>query len=819
MLRTLLGCVGIALAGAVSLQPAGPQSSDPIPPSSQYRAVLDRYCVTCHNEKLRTAELVLSKMDVEDVSAGAAVWEKVLVKLRTGAMPPAGMPRPDQAMYDSFAAYLETALDRAAAASPNPGRPAIHRLNRAEYANAIRDLLAIDIDSESLLPQDDASYGFDNIGDVLTVSPTLLERYMAAAAKISRLAIGDLAMAPVSERYTVSERLLQDDRASEALPFGSRGGIAVRHYFPLDGEYGIKVRLQRDRVLDIVGLAEPHQLDVRLDGERIKLFTVGGKGKGGGRGDAENRDRGGYSQKSEDAGQESYERTADAGLEVRFPAKAGTRLVGVAFLNKVAEPEGTLRRRFVAAQYAQGDDIPGVGSVTIVGPYDAKGSGETPSRRKLFMCRPAASPAGNKDDEQCARKILSALAHRAYRRPVTDRDIQILLGLYRAGRGLKSQGASFEAGIGMALRRMLVSPDFLFRVERDPTNVAPGAAYRISDLELASRLSFFLWSSIPDEELLSLAERGKLKSNEVLEQQVRRMFADPRSQALVDNFAGQWLYLRNMQKVVPDPEAFPEFDENLREAFRQETELFLESMLREDRSVLDLLNADYTFVNERLARHYGIPDIYGSHFRRVTLSDEARRGLVGQGSILTVTSYATRTSPTLRGKWLLENILGTPPPPPPNNVPSLKDRGEDGRILSVREQMEQHRKNPACSGCHARMDPLGFALENFDAIGRWRTSSGAGNTPIDSSGVLPDGTKFQGPAELRKILLDRREEMITTATGKLLTYALGRGMEYYDAPAVRKIVREAAPSGYRWSSLILGIVRSAPFQMRRSQEP
>ena len=815
MLRMNLGWIGVALVGAASfqtvrLQPSSPvsppasfqaarvQPSSPVPsPASPQRALLDRYCVTCHNETLRTAELMLDKMDVENVSEGAAVWENVLLKLRTGAMPPAGMPRPDKPTTDSFVAWLEAELGGPDTAEPNPGRPAIHRLNRAEYTNAIRDLLAIDIDGGSLLPPDDSGYGFDNIGDVLSVSPMLLERYMSAARKISRLAIGDPATRPVLETYHVPKLLMQEDRMGEALPFGSRGGIAIRHFFPLDGEYVIKIRLKRNYTQNrILGIAEPHQLDIRLDRARIKLFKVGGEQRG--------------------PEQAEYERTADAGLEVRLPVEAGTRLVGVTFVKETTVPEGALRPRLAGMEGDEEGPCVGcykiklqVESVTIGGPYEAKGPGETPSRRKIFVCR----PTGSEDEEPCAKKILSTLVRRAYRRPLSDEEVQTLLSLYKAVWSKRG----FEAGIGTALRAILVSPEFLFRIERDPANVAPDTAYRISDLELASRLSFFLWSSIPDDQLLDLAAAGKLKDPAVLEQQVRRMLEDSRSKALVSNFAGQWLYLRNMRSAMPDPDVFPSFDENLREAFQRETELFFQSMLREDRSVLDLLNANYTFVNERLARHYQIPNIYGSHFRRVTLSDEERRGLLGQASILTVTSYPTRTSPVLRGKWLLENILGTPPPPPPPNVPALKDRGEDGKALSVRQRMEQHRANPECASCHAQMDPLGFALENFDGIGRWRTTSEA-NTPIDASGVLPDGTKFRGPVGLRKVLLSHREKFVTTVTERLLTYALGRGVEHYDAPAVSRIMREAAPSDYRWSSIIMGIVKSVPFQMRRSRE-
>jgi hypothetical protein len=738
---------------------------------------------------------MLDNIDVDNISEGTEVWKKVLDKLRAGAMPPAGMPRPDKPTTDALVAWLETELSREATAKPNPGRPAIHRFNRAEYTNAIRDLLAVEIDGASLLPADDVSYGFDNIGDALSVSTMLMERYMSASRKISQLAIGDPAMR--SETYNVHRFLVQEDRISEDLPFGSRGGMAIRHFFPLDGDYVIKIRLKRDYSGDVIlGIDEPHQLDVRLDGARIKLFQVGGEQ--------------GTPGSNAESDPVEYRRTADAGLEVRFPAEAGRRLVGVTFAKETTVPEGRFQPRLAGIETKYWRDNPlSVTSVTISGPYDVKGRGDTPSRRRIFLCR----PTGSEDEEACAEKILFALARRAYRRPVTDADVQSLLSLYKEVQS--SQG--FEAGIGMALRAILVSPEFLFRIERDPAGVAPDTAYRISDLELASRLSIFLWSSIPDDQLLDLAADGKLEDPAVLEEQVRRLLADSRSRALVDNFAGQWLYLRNMRLVRPEQSVFPTFDENLRQAFQRETELFFESMLREDRSVMDLLTADYTFVNERLARHYQIPNIYGNHFRRVTLSDEHRKGLLGQGSILTVTSYANRTSPVLRGKWLLENILGTPPPPPPPNVPALKDRGEDGEALSVRERMEQHRADPACASCHEVMDPLGFALENFDGIGRWRTTSEA-NTPIDASGVLPDGTQFEGPVGLRELLVSRRQQFVTTVTERLLTYALGRGVENYDAPAVRKIILEAAPSDYRWSSIIMGIVKSVPFQMRRSAE-
>ncbi len=807
MLRTILTGCGILFLASASLGATGQlASSTAQSAASPQRALLNRYCVTCHNERLQTAGLMLDRVDIEDVRAAAPIWEKVVRKLRTASMPPAGMPRPDAASYDSLATYIEVELDRAAAADPNPGRPAVHRLNRVEYANAIRDLLAVEIDGVTLLPADDAGHGFDNIAEMLSVSPLLVERYMFAARRITRLALGDPNVSPFTETYDVSRDLVQTGRMSEDLPLGSRGGIAVRHHFPLDGEYILTIRLQRNKDNYIIGLAEPHQLDVRLDGARIKLFPVGGEHRGVSgplysfilpdyRGDPE---------------QERYELTTDADLEVRFPSKAGTRLVQVAFLHEIFEPEGKvmprqLRDELTASGYKGGP--PAVDQVSIRGPYDATGVGETASRAKILVC----TPKGAGDEEACAREILSKLARRAYRRPVTEADLQVLLGFYNAGR----RDGGFEVGIRGALQRILVSPEFLFRIERDPPDAVPDRPYRISDLELASRLSFFLWSSIPDDELLALAEHGKLKDPTVLKQQVKRMLDDVRSRMLVENFAGQWLSLRNLQDISPDPKVFPDFDDNLRQALREESELFFESTLREDRSLLDLLDADYTFLNERLAQHYGIPDVFGSHFRRVDLQNEERRGLLGQGSVLTVTSYSNRTAPTIRGKWLLDNIMGAPPPPPPPNVPSLREEdGEEGQVLTMRQRLEQHRANPVCAACHSHMDPLGFALENFDALGKWRTS--VGGTPIDPSGQLPDGTEFRGPAELREILLSRREQFVITVTEKLLLYALGRGLEHYDQPVVRKIVRDAAPEGYRWSSLIEGIVESTPFQMRKT---
>ncbi len=800
--RTILGSIGTVLVGVCSLQAAGLQDLVPSHTPS-YRAVLDQYCVTCHNERARTAELLLDQADVEKIGQEPEVWEKVVKKLRSGAMPPAGMPRPDQATYNSLATYLETALDSAAAAHPNPGRPVLHRLNRIEYTHAVRDLLAVDVDGTTLLPADDSRYGFDNIGEVLTVSPLLMERYMAAAGKISRLAIGDPDVLPVFETYNVPKYFVQDDRMNEDLPLGSRGGIAVRHHFPLDGEYIIQVRLSKNSRDYIRGLGEPHHLDVRLDGVRIKRFTIGGEKHG--------RSAGIFSSAAMgDPKQETYERTADEILEVRFPASAGPRMVGVAFIKETSVPEGPRLPRMTQYDWLQyKGGAPGVANISIGGPYNAKGMADTPSRRKIFVCRPDTVEA----EEPCAREILSTLARRAYRRPLKDKDIETLLGFYKTG----VNKGGFEEGIRRALARILVGPEFLFRMEFDPENVEPDTPYPISDLELASRLSFFLWSSIPDDQLLDLAERGQLKDPVILEQEVQRLLDDGRSKALVINFGGQWLQLRNLAAVSPDPEIFPYFDDNLREAFREETELFLESLLREDRSILDLLNADHTFVNERLARHYGIPNIHGSHFRRVELTQEHRRGLLGKGSTLTVTSYANRTSPVLRGKWVLDHILGTPPAPPPANIPDLVERDKDGKAFSMREALEQHRANPVCATCHSQMDPLGFALENFDGTGTWRTLDA--DAPIDASGILPDGTLFRGPVELQRVLIESKSaEFVNTVTEKLLTYALGRGVESYDAPAIRSIIREAAPDNYRWSSLILGVVKSTPFQMRRSWE-
>jgi cytochrome c5 len=805
MRRSVLGAMGLAgtiLAGganpwatnaqaaaapALALQRSSFQQSSAAAPVTPQRALLTRYCVTCHNQKLKTAQLTLDTANVENVAEHAEVWEKVARKLRAGAMPPAGLPRPDQASMKAFISHLETSLDRDAAARPNPGRPTAHRLNRNEYVNAIRELLAVEIDGASLLPADDAAYGFDNNADILALSPALLERYLSAARKIGRLAIGDPTIRPTIESYSVPKGLVQDDHVSDQLPFGSRGGYVVRHNFPLDGEYLVKVRLRRDyqggsnRILEI---EQRDQIDIRMDRVRVANFTLGGPPPAGQQG--------------------TYAQTADEALQVRLPVKAGARSVAVSFVNMSGAVEGLRPTRGYIGGFAVNANGMAVDNVEISGPYGAETPADSASRQRIFLC----TPASPEKEEPCAKTILSALARRAYRRPVTSQDVDTLLGFYRT----KRAAGDFNSGIQAALERLLVDPDFLFRIELAPSNQAPGTIYRVSDLELASRLSFFLWSSLPDEELLKLAEQKKLSDPAVLEQQVKRMLADARSSGLVSNFGAQWLHLRNLRTHAPDVNAFPDFDDNLREAFLQETELFLASQLREDRSVLDLLTANYTFVNERLANHYGIPNVFGTQFRRVSWPDGKRAGLLGHGSILTVTSYPHRTSPVVRGKWLMENILGVPPPPPPANVPALKEKDEDsgGRPLSVRERTEAHRKNPACSVCHVHMDPLGFALENFDAIGRWRdTEDGA---PIDSSAVLVDGTKFSTADEFRGMLMNRRDEFLVTFAEKLLTYALGRGVEYYDMPTVRAIVRDVAPSDYRWSAFVMATVKSLPFQ-------
>jgi len=813
--------VAVTLPGA-AVGTAFAQDGEPAAVSPQ-RALLDRYCVTCHNERvvagngagmmaeqLRLVGLALDSADVDNVAEDPELWEKVVRKLRVAAMPPQPRPRPDKETYDGFRLWLEDELDRVAEARPDPGRTqAFHRLNQAEYRNVIRDLLDLEIDVDTLIPADAPDRnGFDNIATSLSLSPALFERYVSAAKKIGRLAIGEAPTGGAEiATYDVPLNLIQNDQQSEDLPFGSRGGAAIRHHFPVDGEYRIKVRLQTNYVGYIRGIDDAHEIEFRLDGRRIERFTFGGEAPGM----PSPISFAGNIRGTDDW--EDYTLHADDPLEVTTSVSAGPHTVGVAFPRETWEEEGVLQPRqtgFALAINEMPDGNPALASVQITGPLRVYGPGDTPSRRRIFTCRPDPG-ATAAESAACAGEILGALARRAYRRPVDEGDVATLLEFYEWGR---AEGG-FDKGIQFALERLLADPDFLYRVERDPVDIPGDAAYPVSDIELASRLSFFLWSSIPDDELLAAAENGTLSDPAVLDAQVRRMMADPRSQAMVDNFAGQWLYLRNMGGVYPDPLVFPEFDENLREAFTRETELFIGNQLRADASVLELLSADYTYVNQRLAEHYGIPNIYGSRFRRVQLDGARRGGLLGHGSVMTVTSYPNRTSPVLRGKWVLENLLGAPPPEPPPDIPALEERNEDGEPVSMREAMAQHRENPACSVCHAPMDPIGFALQNYDAIGGWRDVN-EGGTPVDASGVLPGGERFEGRAGLSDLLLDRPEDIVGTVTEKLLMYALGRGLEYYDAPTVRKIVRKAAGEDYRWSSIILGIVNSTPFQMRRS---
>jgi hypothetical protein len=786
--RTVVGAAG-RQSGQSGQNDRPGVTAAPAPP----RAVLDQYCVMCHNTRTKAGGLTLEAMDLEHVGRDAATWEKVVRKLHTRTMPPQGARRPDEAGYRALIASLETALDRAAAAAPNPGRPLLHRLNRAEYANAVRDLIDLEIDAALLLPPDDSAYGFDNIADVLGVSPSLQERYLSAAEKISEAALGDPAAGRITETYRVRQDLSQDQHI-EGLPLGTLGGALVRHTFPLDGEYDLQVRFFRTNFGNLRGLEHAHAVEVTLDGERVRFAAIGG--------DADLA-----------AAFEKPTETADAidaRFSVRVPVKAGPHVVGVSFVENLAL-EGTTRLQPFLRSSADTLDWTGrphVDRVTVTGPFNATGAGDTPSRRRILTCRPTPSRGGPEID--CARQIIATLARRAYRQPVNDADLQPIVDLYRSVR----RDGTFEHGIQAALQLILASPKFVFRVEQDPANPGPGGAYVLGGLELASRLSFFLWSSIPDDELLTVASQGKLRDRAELDRQVRRMLADPKSDALVSNFAGQWLQLRNLKTLLPNSDEFPDFDDNLRQAFARESELFFASVMHEDRNVVDLMTADYTFVNERLARHYGIPGVYGSQFRRITLGpdEDARRGLLGKGSVLAVTSHATRTSPVVRGKWVLENILGTPPAPPLPNVPALKENEPGEMPKSMRELMAQHRANPVCASCHKVMDPIGFALENFDAVGAWRTREAAG--PIDASGELADGSRVDGVAGLRRALVSHPEVFAGTLTEKLLTYALGRGLDYPDMPAVRSIVSSASRDGYRFSSIVLGIVNSAPFRMR-----
>jgi mono/diheme cytochrome c family protein len=755
-------------------------------------AVVGQYCVTCHNQRLKTGGLALDGLDGSDVPAQAEVWEKVIRKVRGNMMPPAGSPRPDAATLTAFVRGLEDTLDRAAAARPHPGRTRPHRFNRAEYANAIRDLLALDIDAAALLPPDDSSYGFDNIADILGISPLLMERYVGAAERISALAVGDPSIGASSQLYRVSFDLPQHEHVT-GLPMGTRGGTAFRHHFPLDGEYVIKLRLWKTSVGYVRGLQTEHQLEVSLDGRPVLQTPVGGTSD--------------YQMNVLNSG--AVETALEGRLRTRIKVTAGPHDVVATFLALAGGvrtgPEG-LRPSMFAVDPLYIHGVPAIERVIVEGPYNPTGPGDTPSRRAIFTCKPASVA----EELPCAQAILSRLTQRAYRRPSTDGDVKPLLDLFRKGRA----NANFEAGIQLALQGVLTSPKFLFRVETDPPRIAAGAAHRINNVDLASRLSFFLWSSIPDQELLDLAAGNQLGQPVVLERQVRRMLADPRAQALVKNFGGQWLHLRNLAAFVPTRDDFPEFDDALRQAMRTETEMLLDSLRLENRSVLDLVRADYTFANERLARHYGMRGVYGSHFRRVPVTDPARYGLLGHASVLAVTSYPNRTSPVVRGKWILENIMGTPPPPPPPGAANVLADNAPGKLDSVRARLAAHRSNPQCASCHRVMDPLGFALENFDAVGAWRTDDQG--SPIDASDTLVDGTRVNGPVELRQALLRQPEMFVTALTEKLLTYALGRGVDHDDMPAVRAIVRGAASDDYRFGAIVLGITRSVPFQMREA---
>jgi hypothetical protein len=749
-------------------------------------SLTDQYCVVCHNDELKSGGLSIARLNPSHPERNPAEWEKVIVKLRAGMMPPSGMPRPDAAAIDTFAASLEKALDNASAAHPNPGSPALHRLNRFEYANSVHDLLDVDIDPAAYLPADDMSHGFDNMAEVLNVSPTLMEGYVRAAGKISRMALGDPGMKPIVETYHVPSTLSQT-RHIEGAPFGTRGGIVAHHIFPADGEYSFRISLYFTTNTLVFGtLQKGEQIDVAVNGERVALLDFN------------------PAMKVDD--------------DLRTPpikVKSGPQTISAVFIQRASGPVDDLLAPY---EHSLGDlfagrtqgitALPHVRDLGIDGPYRVTGVSDTPSRQRIFVCRPVSAS----EELPCARRILSALATQAYRRPLDDTDLEDLLSAYQGGRN----GGSFETGIRQALQLILANPQFVFRFERTPPNVEPGANYSISELELASRLSYFLWSSAPDRELLDLASRRQLRQPEVLEAQVKRMLADKRAEALATSFAGQWLALRNLDDAQPDLFLYPNFSRNLLQSMRRETELFFESIVREDRSVTDLLTADYTYVDEALAKLYGIPNVEGERFRRVTVTDENRRGLLGQASILSVTSYANRTSPVVRGKWVMDTLLGAPPPKPPANVPPLKENTAGAKPLSVRARLEEHRSNATCAACHKMMDPIGFALENFDALGAWRWNDSG--FPVNATGQLVDGTKVNGPARLRRALEGHSEAFIRNLTEKLLTYALGRGIEYYDKPAVRAIDREAAHNGNRFSSFVLGIVRSTPFQMRRAEE-
>jgi len=801
----LAGVIGFELFGSAAAQPVsapaqlasnapiGDIAASPATPAD-HKKMLMQYCTGCHSDKLKTAGMSVVPLDANNLQADQATWEKILHRVSLGEMPLRGAPRPPKEKLQAFTDWLAKSLDDQAAAHPNPGRATVRRMNRAEYANAVRDLLGLDVDFSKDLPVDDTGYGFDNIADVLTVSPTLMDRYITVAGRISRMATGQASRKVITTDYKIPKDLFvngfgvasYNERASDDLPLDSRGGGAFKFYAPYDATYTVQVFLNANT-------SEEGEID------------------------AHNR------------------------FEVKVPLKAGLRTIGASFPKQLAldehvvpksvlgprqpaaapvpipldvQVDGARVQRLMVPSVATGPNVSqsfylrDVMQISVVGPYDVKGAGDTPSRRKIFICRPSAELP----EAACADKILTTLAHHAYRRPVTAADVAPLMKIYDEGR----KGTDFDHGIEAGLEAVLVSPSFLFMRENDPTRSKPGDVHRISDVELAQRLSFFLWSSIPDEALLSAAEQGRLHNPAVLKTQVARMLADPRAKALTDNFAGQWLYLRRLEYQKPDRRAFPDFDQRLRDAMQTETEMFFDGVVRENRSALDFLDADYTYLNQRLAEHYGIPGVYGATFRKVQLDPAQHRGgLLGQGAILTVTSYNNRTSVVLRGKWILENLLAAAPPPPPPLVPSLDD-AKNGKVMTVREQMELHRKNPVCASCHTKMDPLGFSLENYDAVGAWRT--GYAGQLVDASAVLPDGTKFDGPKGLQDILLSRKDQFIEAMTERLMTYALARGVESYDMPAVRAVRYQAAKDDYRMQTIILGIVQSVPFSMRRTPE-
>jgi len=807
---TRLRIAGFALALAIGPSLAAQQPAAPASPGSAHRATVTRYCATCHNERTKAGGLALDTMDFEHVPAGAAVWEKSLKKIRVGMMPPPSAPQPDAAARGSLVSWLTTTLDAAAAAKPNPGRPVLHRLNRAEYANAVRDLLALDVDPSTLLPPDDSAYGFDNVGDVLGMSPVLLERFMEAANKVGALAIGDPDIGMAALTFRIRQDASQDTHV-EGLPIGTVGGILAKVTLPLDAEYQIAVKMFRTNLGVMRGLEYEHDIEYTVDGARVHTFHMGGEADF--KANLVNMTKAGD--------------VIDERGRIRLKLTAGPHVIGASFIARSEAPNPVRLQPFIRSSTDTRDTSghPHFDTVTVTGPFSATSSGDTPSRKRIFSCMPKTRG----EEDACARRIIARLARLAYRGDVTDVDLQRLFAFFDTGRRDAPAGVlqtPFERGIQKALQRILASPKFCFHIEQDPPGLAPGAVYRISDRELAARLSFFLWSSIPDTQLLDLAAKNTLHTPAVLDQQVRRMLADAKAEALTTNFAGQWLYLRNLKNLQPNSEEFPDFDDNLRQAFEREASLFFASVVHEDRNVLDLMTADYTYLNERLARHYQVPNVYGSHFRRVTLADQERFGLLGKGAVLMVTSHVDRTSPVVRGKWVLENLLSAPVPPMAANVPPLnEDASRGGRILTMRERMEEHRRNPVCAQCHKIMDPIGLSLENFDAVGAWRTRDGDSvtgpGTPIDAQGELLDGTKVNGVVTLRQALLRQPDLFVGTVTEKLMIYALGRGLQPYDMPSVRAIVRDTAQNNYRFSSIVMGIINSTPFQKRvtLSDEP